>query len=325
MRQRRLGKTGWDVSEIGLGCWQLGNSFGEVGDDEAQAILGEARMLGVSFWDTADVYGGGQSEERVAVALKQAPGTRVATKVGRGDDMFQNGYVKARVKEKIQGSAKRLGVDTIDLIQTHTIPKAVMEDGEIYTWLEDFQQEGLIRHFGASVETVEEGLICLRQPKLASLQIIFSLFRQDAEEKLLPAAAAKDVGIIVRLPLASGLLSGKFGKGHKFADSDHRTFNANGEKFNVGETFAGLPFDKGVEFAERMGAMNTTGWPLAHVAIRWLLDHPEVSTVIAGVTRPEQLAQNVAAAERPALPANLTAAYGKFYRDEVRPNVRGSI
>ena len=191
MQKRRLGKTGWDVSEIGLGCWQLGNSFGDVSDDAAQAILGEARMLGVNFWDTADVYGGGQSEQRVAVALKQAPGTRVATKVGRGDDMFQNGYVKARVKEKIQASAKRLGVDTIDLIQTHTIPPKVMEDGEIYTWLEDFQQEGLIRHFGASVETVEEGLICLRQPKLASLQIIFSLFRQDAEEKLLPEAAAE--------------------------------------------------------------------------------------------------------------------------------------
>ena len=325
MQKRRLGKTGWDVSEIGLGCWQLGNSFGDVSDDAAQAILGEARSLGVNFWDTADVYGGGQSEQRVAVALKQAPGTRVATKVGRGDDMFQNGYVKARIKEKIQASAKRLGVDTIDLIQTHTIPPKVMEDGEIYTWLEDFQQEGLIRHFGASVETVEEGLICLRQPKLASLQIIFSLFRQDAEEKLLPEAAKKDVGIIVRLPLASGLLSGKFKPGHKFAESDHRTFNANGEKFNVGETFAGLPFERGVAFAQRMEEMNTTGWPLAHVAIRWLLDHPEVSTIIAGVTRPEQLAQNVAAAERPALPAALTAAYGKLYRDEVRANVRGSI
>jgi aryl-alcohol dehydrogenase-like predicted oxidoreductase len=325
MKQRRLGKTGWNVSEIGLGCWQLGNSFGNVSDDEAQAILGEARRLGVNFWDTADVYGGGQSEQRVAVALKQAPGTRVATKVGRGDDMFTDGYVKARVREKIQASAKRLGVDTIDLIQTHTIPPKAMEDGEIFTWLEDFQQEGLIRQFGASVETVEEGLVCLQQPKLASLQIIFSLFRQDAEDKLLAAAAEKDVGIIVRLPLASGLLSGKFGKGHRFADSDHRTFNANGEAFNIGETFAGVPFDKGVTFAERMGAMNTTGWPLAHVAIRWLLDHPEVSTVIAGVTRPEQLAQNVAAAERPALPADLTTAYGKLYREEIRPTVRGFI
>ena len=325
MKQRRLGKTGLQVSEIGLGCWQLGNSFGDVSDDEARAILGEAQRLGVNFWDTANVYGGGQSESRVAIALKQSPGTRVATKVGRGDDMFTGGYVKSRVRQSIQDSAKRLGVDTIDLIQTHTIPPKVMEDGEIFTWLEDFQQEGLIRHFGASVETVEEGFVCLRQPKLASLQIIFSLFRQDAEDKLLAAAAAKDVGIIVRLPLASGLLSGKFGKDHRFAESDHRTFNANGEKFNVGETFAGLPFEKGVEFAETMGALNTTGWPLAHVAIRWLLDHPQVSTVIAGVSRPEQLAQNVAAAERPPLPADLTAAYGKLYSDEIRPNVRGSI
>lgn len=325
MQKRRLGKTGWEVSEIGLGCWQLGNSFGDVSDDTAQAILGEARMLGVNFWDTADVYGGGQSEQRVGLALKQAPGTIVATKVGRGDDMFQNGYVKARVKAKIQDSAKRLGVETIDLIQTHTIPPKVMEDGEIYTWLEDFQQEGLIKHFGASVETVAEGMLCLRQPKLASLQIIFSLFRQDAEDELLAAAAARDVGIIVRLPLASGLLSGKFKPGHRFAPQDHRTFNANGEAFNVGETFAGLPFEKGVAFAQQMAEMNTTGWPLAHVAIRWLLDHPQVSSVIAGVTRPEQLAQNVAAAERPPLPAELTAAYGKLYREDIRPAVRGSI
>lgn len=325
MQKRRLGKTGWTVSEIGLGCWQLGNSFGNVSDVDAKAILDEAKRLGVSFWDTADVYGDGLSEQRVAEALKQAPGTIVATKVGRGDDMFANGYVKSRVRDRIQASAKRLGVEAIDLIQTHTVPRKVMEDGEIYTWLEDFQREGLIKHFGASVETVEEGLICLRQPKLASLQIIFSLFRQDAETELLPKAAANDVAIIVRLPLASGLLSGKFKPGHQFAPEDHRTFNANGEKFNVGETFAGLPFETGVALAQKMGEINTTGWPLAHVAIRWLLDHPEVSTIIAGVTRPSQLAENVAAADRPPLPAALTAAYGRLYRDEVRPAVRGSI
>jgi aryl-alcohol dehydrogenase-like predicted oxidoreductase len=325
MKKRRLGKTGWDVSEIGLGCWQLGGSFGAVDDEHARAILAEARRREVTFWDTADVYGGGISESRVGAELPRSPGVIVATKVGRGDDMFSGGYVKQRVRERIQASAKRLGVEVIDLIQTHTIPPRVMEDGEIFTWLEDFQQEGLIKHFGASVETVAEGFTCLKQPKLASLQIIFSLFRQDAAEKLLPAAQAADVGIIVRLPLASGLLSGKFSKEHKFAPEDHRNFNAEGKAFNVGETFAGLPFAKGVEFAQQMQALNTTGWPLAHVAIRWILDHPAVSSVIAGVTRPEQLAGNVEAAARPPLPADLTATLAAFYTTTVRPTVRGEI
>ena len=325
MQRRRLGKTGWDVSEIGLGCWQLGYSFGNVEDERAHAILAEARGFDVNFWDTADVYGGGLSEQRVGAARRHRPGPIVATKTRRGADMFKSGYVKSRVRQNIEASAKRLGVETIDLVQTHTVPPKVMEDGEIFTWLEDFQQEGLIRRFGASVETVAEGLLCLRQPGLASLQIIFSLFRQDAAEELLPAAQAADVGIIVRLPLASGLLSGKFTKDTRFAPEDHRNFNANGEAFNVGETFAGLPFEKGVEFAHEMERLNTTGWPLSHVAIRWILDHPQVSTVITGVTRPEQLADNVAAAERPALPPELTQAYGQYYRDTVRPAVRGSI
>jgi aryl-alcohol dehydrogenase-like predicted oxidoreductase len=325
MQERRLGKSGFVVSEIGLGCWQLGGDFGAVDDDRANAILGEAKRLGVDFWDTADVYGGGLSESRVGAALKDSPGVVVATKTGRGDEQFTSGYSKAKVRARVEASLKRLGVEAIDLLQTHTIPPKVMEDGEIFTWLEDFQQEGLIRHFGASVETVEEGFVCLRQPKLASLQIIFSLFRQDAADELLPAAHNKDVGIIVRLPLASGLLSGKFGADHKFAAEDHRNYNADGNAFNVGETFAGVPFEKGVALAKEMERLNTTGWPLAHVAIRWLLDQPAVTTVIAGVTRPQQLADNVAAADRPHLPADLSKHLREFYDSEVRPTVRGQI
>lgn len=325
MQKRRLGKTDWMVSEIGLGCWQLGGDFGPVSDAEAQAILGHARDLGVNFWDTADVYGGGVSEERVGVALKASPGTIVATKTGRGDDMFASGYVKARVRENIQKSARRLGVEVIDLVQTHTIPPNVMKDGEIFTWLEDFQKEGVIRHFGASVETVDEALVCLRQPRLASLQIIFSLFRQDYAAEVLPAAQKANVGIIVRLPLASGLLSGKFRPGHQFAAEDHRRYNADGQAFNVGETFAGIPFDRGVAFAQELAAMNTTGWPLSQVAIRWILDHPAVTTVIAGVTKLAQLDDNVAAAGRPALPAGLAARFAEFYAAKVRPTVRGHI
>jgi aryl-alcohol dehydrogenase-like predicted oxidoreductase len=325
MQKRRLGKTDWMVSEIGLGCWQLGNSFGAISDADADTILTAARDAGVNFWDTADVYGGGQSEERVGRALKTAPGTIVATKTGRGDDMFAGGYVKERVRENIQKSAKRLGVEAIDLVQTHTVPTAVMEDGEIYTWLEDFQREGLIRAFGASVETVAEAMICLRQPKLASLQIIFSIFRQDYADEVLPAAQKANVGIIVRLPLASGLLSGKYKPGHTFGADDHRTFNANGERFNVGETFAGIPFDKGVAFAQELATLNTTGWPLSQVAIRWILDHPAVTTVIAGVSKPSQLADNVGASEREPLSPQMHATFAAYYRETVRPTVRGSI
>jgi aryl-alcohol dehydrogenase-like predicted oxidoreductase len=325
MHKRRLGKTDWMVSEIGLGCWQLGGDFGPVGDDEAQAILRKARDSGVTFWDTADVYGGGVSEERVGLALKERPDIIVATKTGRGDDMFNGGYVKTRVRENVLKSIKRLGVESIDLLQTHTIPPKAMEDGEIFTWLEDFQKEGLIRAFGASVETVEEAFVCLRQPKLASLQIIFSIFRQDYADALLPAAQKADVGIIVRLPLASGLLSGKFKPGHQFAARDHRRYNADGQAFNVGETFAGLPFDAGVQFAEEVGRMNTTGWPMSQMAIRWILDHPAVTTVIAGVSRPEQLDDNIAASERPGLPKELHEQLAQYYRSTVRPAVRGAI
>ena len=325
MQKRRLGKTDWMISEIGLGCWQLGGDFGPVSDDAAQAILRLARDRGVNFWDTADVYGGGVSEERIGRALKESPGILVATKTGRGDDMFTDGYVKARVRENIVRSIKRLGVEVIDLLQLHCIPTHVTADGEIFSWLEDFQQEGLIRAFGASVETVEEAFVCLRQPKLASLQIIFSIFRQDFADELLPAAHKAEVGIIVRLPLASGLLSGKFKPGHQFADRDHRRYNADGQFFNVGETFAGLPFDKGVRFADEIAAMNTTGWPLSQVAIRWILDHPAVTTVIAGVTKPAQLEDNIEAAGRPALPETLHAQLAEYYRTTVRPAVRGSI
>lgn len=325
MKTRRLGKTGWMVSEIGLGCWQLGGDFGPVDDTTAATILTHARDRGVNFWDTADVYGGGLSESRIGAVLGHSAGTIVATKTGRGDDMFQHGYVKSRVRENIQKSARRLGVDTIDLVQTHTIPSRVMEDGEIFTWLEDFEREGLIRAFGASVETVAEAFVCLRQPRLASLQIIFSLFRQDYAWELLPAAQQADVGIIVRLPLASGLLAGKFAPGHRFPAQDHRSYNADGGAFNVGETFAGLPFTTGVALAEELKAMNATGWPLSQVAIRWILDHPAVTSVIAGVTRPAQLDDNIAASERPALPADLVGRFADFYTSKVRPAVRGSI
>jgi aryl-alcohol dehydrogenase-like predicted oxidoreductase len=325
MRHRRLGKTNYQVSEIGLGCWQLGGSFGTLGDDTADAILDKALALGVDFWDTADVYGDGLSESRIAPKLKQHPNVRVATKLGRNGAIFKDGFTREKVKLSLTGSAKRLGVETIDLAQLHCVPTAVLRDGAIFGWLDDLRQDGLIRHYGASVESIEQGLLCIKNPGITTLQIIFNLFRQDAATQLLPEAQKADVGIIVRLPLASGLLSGKFGKNQVFAAEDHRNFNRDGAAFHVGETFSGLPLNKGVELVSDLEKLNTTGWPLSQLALRWLLDQPAVSSIIAGVSRPDQLVANVAAASRPPLPKALTAELAAFYTEKVRPHVRGGI
>lgn len=324
MERRTLGKTGYEVSEIGLGCWQLGGDFGPVGDEEAKAILKQARSLDVNFWDTADVYGGGQSETRIG-EYRDKKGVLVATKVGRNDTLFPNRYTRKNVKDSLTGSLRRLGVETLDLAQLHTIPTAVMADGEIFNIMDDLRAEGLMRHYGASVESVEEGMICLEHEGVASLQIIFNLFRQDAVAELLPRAQKQNVGIIVRLPLASGLLSGKYTTETRFTAQDHRTYNREGKAFFVGETFSGLPFDKGVELADELKKMVPKGVPLSQFAIRWLLDQPAVSTIIAGVTKPAQLGDNVEATKRDPLDTELVAELRDWYERKVRPHVRGHI
>jgi aryl-alcohol dehydrogenase-like predicted oxidoreductase len=324
MQHRTLGKTGFSVSEIGLGCWQLGGDFGPVGDDTANAILGKARDLGVDFWDTADVYGGGQSESRIG-AFKPGREVHIATKVGRNGELFPNKYSKAKVKESLVGSLKRLKVEAIDLAQLHCVPTEVLADGSIFGWMDDFVQEGLLRFHGASVETIEQGMMCLEHEGVSSLQIIFNLFRQDAAAELLPRAEKQKVGIIVRLPLASGLLSGKFGKSQQFTPQDHRNYNRDGAAFSVGETFSGLPFEKGVELVEELKGINADRLAMSHLALRWILDHPAVSTIIAGVSKPAQLDDNVAAAAREPLPSDFNAELADWYQAKVRPYVRGAI
>ena len=324
MKTRRLGKTGYQVSEIGLGCWQLGGDFGPVGDETANAILDAANAAGVSFWDTADVYGGGLSESRIGAHAK-APGVHVATKLGRNGTLWPDKYSKDGIRASLEGSARRLGVATLDLAQIHCVPTPVLRDGAIFGWMDELKAEGLMRHWGVSVETIEEGMLCLEQPGCATLQIIFNLFRQDAAKDLLPKAAEKDVGIIVRLPLASGLLSGKYDKTTRFDASDHRNYNADGQAFSVGETFAGLPFERGVELVAELRGLAPEGMPMSQFALRWILDHPQVSTVIAGVSRPEQLADNVAAsAQRPLFPA-LMGRLAEWYETEVKPAIRGGV
>jgi aryl-alcohol dehydrogenase-like predicted oxidoreductase len=234
-------------------------------------------------------------------------------------------YTKEKVKESLAGSIKRLGVETLDLAQLHCIPIDVLRDGEIFTWLDDMRDAGMIRHWGASVQTVEEGMLAMRSPHCTALQTIFNLFRQDAIDSLFPAAQKNNVGIIVRLPLASGLLSGKMSKNTTFTEKDHRNFNRDGAAFYVGETFSGLPFDKGVAFADEIKHWLPTGMTLADLALRWILDQPAVSTIIAGVTKPSQLEANVAASRMEPLEPALHAKLKDFYVEKVRPEVRGGI
>ena len=325
MKTRRLGKTGYQVSEIGLGCWQLGGDFGEVSEAQAAAILSTATGLGVNFWDTADVYGAGLSESRIAAATDRPEGLHIATKLGRDGSLYPDAYSKDGVRKSLEGSAKRLGVTRLDLAQLHCVPRDVLDDGSIFAWMDEFQEEGLVAHWGASVETVEEGLLCLKQPGCATLQIIFNLFRQDAVAELLPRAADADVGIIVRLPLASGLLSGKYTADHVFAAEDHRNYNRDGKFFNVGETFSGLPFADGVRLVNEMRQFLPDDQPLSQSALRWILDHEAVSSIIAGVTKPHQLVDNVAASALPPLGEQRHARLAAFYADDVRPLVRGGI
>jgi aryl-alcohol dehydrogenase-like predicted oxidoreductase len=324
MKTRRLGKTGFEVSEIGLGCWQLGGDFGPVGDDTAKAILDAANDAGVSFWDTADVYGGGLSESRIGAHTKPA-GLKVATKVGRSGALFPDKFSKDGVRASLLGSAQRLGVASLDLAQLHCVPTEVLRDGAIFGWMDELRDEGLVRNWGASVETIEEGMICLKQPGCATLQIIFNLFRQDAAAELLPQAAEKDVGIIVRLPLASGLLSGKYDKATRFDASDHRNYNADGQAFSVGETFSGIPFERGVELVSELRGLAPEALPMSQFALRWILDHPQVSTIIAGVSKPAQMADNVAASEQKSLFPALMGRLSEWYEKDVKPEIRGGV
>ncbi len=326
MEKRVLGKSGLEASVIGLGCWQLGGDFGSSGVDNSADILAAADDAGISFWDTADVYGAGQSESAIGdwTQANKAP-RQIVTKLGRDSSLYPNCYSSDNMKRSIEGSLERLQVDCLDLVQLHCVPPEHMQGDSIWQHLEDFRSEGLIKHYGASVENISEGLLCLDKPGLTSLQIIFNLFRQDAVQKLLPQAADAGVGIIVRLPLASGLLSGKFSSSTVFEDKDHRNYNKDGEFFNVGETFSGLPFDTALCLVEELKSMLPFDIPLAQLALRWILDHPQVTTVIAGASSAKQVAQNAAAASLPQFSDVMLHALSSFYFEKVRLHIRGSI
>nr|WP_319571188.1 aldo/keto reductase [uncultured Draconibacterium sp.] len=325
MKTRKLGKNGFDVSEVGLGTWQIGADWGKnFPSEKALDILTTAVENGTTFFDTADVYGAGQSEKFIGEFLKQTDrDIRVATKFGRGGDVFPDSYSKDAMRKSIEGSLSRLGVDALDLLQLHCIPTTELQKGDVFDWLRDFKSEGLIKTFGASVESVDEGLLCLEQEGIQSLQVIFNIFRQKLVTGLLPQAEAKGVGIIVRLPLASGLLTGKFSKHTTFEENDHRNFNKDGEAFNVGETFAGLPFEKGVELADALKSFVPDGMNMVQLALRWILDHKAVSTIIPGASSPAQVTGNSAASDLAPLTDELHAKLSEFYLSRVHDSILG--
>jgi aryl-alcohol dehydrogenase-like predicted oxidoreductase len=325
MNTRLFGPTNQNISEIGLGCWQLGGAdWGNLDDQAAFAILNAAADAGITFLDTADVYGTGRSETLIGKFLKQRGGKFfVATKLGRMSDLYPDKYTEAGVRAATEASLKRLGVDALDLTQLHCVPPQVLQRGEIFDWLRKLQRDGKIKSFGASVESMDEAKVCLAQKGLCSLQIIFNLFRQKPISTIFAEAKQKRVGIIVRLPLASGLLGGKMTKTQKFPPNDHRNYNRNGQCFNVGETFAGLPFEKGVALADVLRLLVPTGMSMADMAQRWILDHDAVSTVITGASKPEQASANARVSTLPKLSAELHKKLAEFYQSEVATHIRG--
>ncbi len=329
MKNRKFAGTETLVSEIGLGTWQLGGSdWGAIPEPDALATLQSAADTGVTFIDTADIYGQGRSESLIGKFLRlQAAPSRffVATKLGRSSDPgWPENFAPNSVRLHTERSLKRLGVEAISLTQTHCIPPEVMRQDSFWDSLRRLKQEGKIMAFGASVESVEEALDCLEIDGLSTLQIIFNVFRQKPVDELLKKAVTKNVSIIVRLPLASGLLSGKMSKESHFAAEDHRNFNRDGQAFNVGETFAGLPFERGLELVEKLREFVPAGWSMADWALRWCLDFPEVTTVIPGASRPEQAKSNSRASDLNPISEEAHKALADFYQNAVAAHIRGT-
>ncbi|WP_018416843.1 aldo/keto reductase [Teredinibacter turnerae] len=323
MKQRILGSSKLEVSEVGLGCWQLGGDFGPVTEARAQEIIETALAEGVTFFDTADVYGAGQSESYLGKALANAGSDiKIATKYGRGPGTYPDGYSLVDLRDSVKRAQDRLGRDCLDLLQLHCIPTEVMRRGEIFDFLREVQQEGHIAHFGSSVETIEEALICCEQDDLASLQIIFNLFRQQPLKKLFDTAKARDIGIIVRLPLASGLLSGKFSANTQFDETDHRNYNKDGDAFSVGETFSGIEFSRGLELVNTLEGFKPESLTFAQFAMRWILDHDAVTTIIPGASSKAQVESNVSVSDLAELPADLHEKLFAFYEAEVEQHIR---
>jgi aryl-alcohol dehydrogenase-like predicted oxidoreductase len=325
LKYRQLGNTELSVSEVSFGTWAIGGSWGNVKDTDSLEALARAMDEGVNFFDTADVYGGGHSEELLAKATKgREDSIHVATKFCRTADIQDpSTYTYESVRSFCEASLKRLQRERIDLYQIHCPPTDILRDGEVFAVLDKLREEGKIREYGVSVETVEEGLICLQHPNVKALQVIFNIFRQKPAEELLPKAHQQGVGILVRLPLASGLLTGKFSENSTFAADDHRNFNRNGESFNVGETFAGLPFETGVELSRKLSWIGESRGNMTRAALRWILDNPSVTCVIPGFKNVAQVNDNLGVLDVPSFTEDELARLRDFYEADVRDAIRG--
>ena len=316
---RTLGKTGLQVGVVGLGCWQLGADWGDVSEADAMATLHAAADAGVTLFDTADVYGDGRSERFVGRLLAERPGEGLvaATKCGRRVPQEVANYSPHALREWAERSRENLGLATIPLTQLHCPPDGVYESDEVFGTLDDMVSEGILGAYGVSIETVAQGLRAIERPGVATLQVIFNAFRLKPLERLLPACAEANVGGLARVPLASGLLSGKYDEATQFPSNDHRNYNRHGEAFDVGETFSGVPYEVGLRAARRLQKAVPPGWTLAEVALRWCIDAPGVTTVIPGARNASQARANAAVGSRPALPEAVAAEIRATYADEV--------
>lgn len=326
MKYRELGRTGWKVSEISFGAWAIGGSWGPVDDRASLAALHRAIDLGVNFIDTADVYGDGHSERLIGRVRKERRETLyIATKAGRRlSPHTAEGYTKHNLHAFVTRSLQNLGVETIDLLQLHCPPTVVYHRPEVFGALDDLVRAGLIRYYGVSVETVDEALTAIRSyPNVQSVQIVFNMFRLKPSEVFFAEAARRNVGIIARVPLASGLLTGKFDRGSTFDPTDHRSFNRHGEAFDVGETFSGVDFARGLEAVEALRPLVPSGVTMTQFALRWILMFPEVTCAIPGARTAAQVEENTAASDLPPLPADtmqrVQNIYDHFFRAEVHP------
>jgi len=325
VEHRTLGRTGWLVSPIGFGAWAIGgDAWGRTDDRESLSALHRAIDLGVNFIDTADVYGDGHSERLVAQVRRDRPGEElvIATKAGRRlDPHVAAGYSRENLAAFVDRSLQNLGTDAIDLLQLHCPPGEVYHMPEVFGVLDDLVAAGKLRHYGVSVERVDEAMKAIEYPAVQSVQIIFNLFRMKPAERFFAAAREAGVGIIARVPLASGLLSGKLRPDTRFAEQDHRSFNRHGEAFDQGETFSGVEYDTGLRAAEELRAIIPEGATLAQAALRWILMHPEVTTAIPGARTPMQAEENVRAATLPPLPDEAMALARDVYDRLIRPGV----
>jgi aryl-alcohol dehydrogenase-like predicted oxidoreductase len=322
MHSRRLGKTNHQVSEIGFGAWAIGGGWGETDDETSLAAMNGAVDAGVTFFDTADVYGDGRSERLIGRLLRERDESLVvATKFIRRAPLDVSLYTYDNLRGWLERSLENLGVETVDLVQLHCPPWDAYYTPSVFEACDRLVEEGLVRAYGVSVEKVEEALKAIEYPGVATIQIIFNIFRRRPAELFFEQAKARDVGVIVRVPLASGLLTGKFTRESSFAADDHRLFNRHGEEFDMGETFSGVDFETGLDAVEELRPLVPEGATLAQLALRWILMFDAVSTIIPGAKTPEQAQANAAAADLPPLPDEKMRQIAELYDAKIAPLV----